>query len=271
MGAGLVLELGAFARASWSPAARPRVVLQGDRPGAWPISTAAVKRVFGAHSGALTVQLRHELPIGQGFGMSAAGALAAALATAGALGRPTAEAIRAAHLAELEGGGGLGGVAAILGGGLEMRTVPGVPPFGRVRYRRFSRPIVLAVVGRPLASPPLLRSPSFLRRVEHVSSDGLRRLARRPDARTFLGEAERFADRLGLVPPSVARALRRLRRPDVRASQAMFGRSLFAVPLTPAGLAHVLRELESLEASTLELHAATRGAWTRSAAAKQAF
>ena len=154
VGAGLVLELGVWGKARFSPGARSRVRVVADCRTPLPISEEVARRLAPEASGTLTVRLTHELPIGQGFGMSAAGALATALAVGSLSGRPRSKAIDVAHLADLFGGGGLGGVAAILGGGLEVRTRPGgLPPFGHVTHRSFPPALLVGVIGRPISSP----------------------------------------------------------------------------------------------------------------------
>ena len=76
-----------------------------------------------------------ELPPQQGFGLSAAGACASAIAIQRALGTPELEifprAIKTAHLVERKISGGLGDIAAISVGGVERRIKPGFPkPIG---------------------------------------------------------------------------------------------------------------------------------------------
>ncbi|MCI4351676.1 MAG: hypothetical protein L3K15_09235 [Thermoplasmata archaeon] len=243
VGAGIVLDLGVTARARAVPATRPSVKLSSDVGGPLPISTEVARRLLGERPQLLTVELRHDLPVGQGFGMSAAGALATALAVGKILGVPLPRSITVAHLADLFGRGGLGGVAAILAGGWEVRERPGIPPWGRVHHRRFRRPIVLAVEGAPLASPALLRDAAFRDRVESAARAGLRNLRRDESIDRFLAESERFGDRLHLAGPRLQRWLRSMRSGDVRVSQAMFGRSLFAVARTPSSHRQLLRHL----------------------------
>ena len=88
VGAGVVLELGAWAEACFTPGPARRVRLTGDGPGPWPISEDVARRLASRLSGTVTVRLAHELPVGQGFGMSAAGALATALAVGTLAGVP---------------------------------------------------------------------------------------------------------------------------------------------------------------------------------------
>ncbi len=133
--------------------------------------------------------------------MSAAGALATALGVAFVLDFPRARAIQTAHLADLFGGGGLGGVAAILGGGLEVRREPGIPPFGRVLHHALTKRVVVGVAGEPLPSPTLLRSKRFLQRLRAAATPGLDHVLRTPRWNVFLDESERFTDRLRIFPP----------------------------------------------------------------------
>jgi pantoate kinase len=262
VGAGVVLELGAVASVEWTPDVPRSIRISSDVGPRLPITREVAERLLGEERGGLRIRLHHELPVGQGFGMSAAGSTATALAVASVLRISPHRAVGIAHLAELHGGGGLGGVAAILGGGLEVRVRPGIPPFGRILHRAFPFPLFIAVTGVPMPSPPLLRDPTFLARVSSAAAPEIPRLAKETDPRSFLAAAERFGDTLGLSPPRLARAIRKLRDPDVRASQAMFGRSVFAVPLSDRGRRRILRQFERLRWRAVELNAmpARRGA-----------
>lgn len=157
-GAGLCLDAGVRVRAEATPAPAgqvsegaipaPRVPSQpgsievsvSDRFGTpWPEGEAmyimliedlrAVRRIPSSTSWSLDVQL--ELPISQGFGMSAAGFLAAARAVLEANGTPDdAYAARAAHRMERLHRGGLGDVLALQAGGMALRRKPGAPNAG---------------------------------------------------------------------------------------------------------------------------------------------
>jgi pantoate kinase len=263
IGAGIVLERGVEASASWRPGGPRRLRVHSPETSDLPISTEVARRLWVPAGGTLEVELTHGLPIGQGFGMSAAGALATALAVSRALGAPRRHAIEVAHLADLFGGGGLGGVSAILGGGLEIRESPGVPPYGAVRHEPFAPSVFLSVTGRPLPSPPLLGDASFLARVADAAEEGLEYLGRERSVERFLVASERFTDRLRLAAPPLGRTIRSMRSRDVGVAQAMFGRSLFAVALTPKGRVATVRALDRARLPAVELHAATRGAWVR--------
>lgn len=260
VGAGLVLAAGVTARAEWHPSSRSSIRLSSNAVGPFPISEEVARRMISRRPGALRLELVHELPIGQGFGMSAAGALATALAVAPLTGHTTVHATQVAHLADLFGGGGLGGVSAILGGGLEVRERAGVPPFGQVRHYRASGSVFLVQVGRPLPSPELLGNAKFLRRVAQAAALGVARLGRRPSLRNFLVEAEQFTDALRLGPSRVLRMARRLRSTRTRVAQAMFGRSLYAVPLDATARRGLIADVAQAGVSAVEVPIARGGA-----------
>jgi len=242
LGAGLVLDVGVTAVAAWQAASRSTVRLFADVALPLEISRTVATRLAAGRGGRLTVRLEHSLPIGQGFGSSAAGALATGLAVAGALDLPRARAVEVAHLADLFGGGGLGGVAAILGGGLEMRVKAGLPPFGRIVRERIDRSVLVGTVGAPIRSATLLRRPARLRRFRE-GAELFAELAANPGWDRFWTVSERFTDSVRLAPPRLSALLRGLRRRGGYAAQAMFGRSFFATARTTGGMAPLRRWL----------------------------
>jgi pantoate kinase len=271
-GAGVVLGVGARARVTSDPTAPSSVSVKNLAGAPLPISAEAVRHLTGDRSGAVSVVVEHDLPVGQGFGMSAAGTLAASLAVASLVGASRSRAVEVAHLAELFGGGGLGGVPAILGGGMEVRRVAGVPPWGRVVHTTFPYRVMVGVVGRGLASPRLLRAPRVLARVARAAS-GLERLGVRPAPDEVLRASERFTDRVALAPPVLTRTIAALRRRGCWAGQAMFGRSFWAVAPTPSARARGLAFLAARNVRVAELSAASLGArpGRRLPGASQAF
>lgn len=260
VGAGIVLDAGVSAYARFRPGPRRSVTVTSGRVRRLPISLEVATRLMGRRTGSLRVDLHHDIPIAQGFGASAAGALATGLAVGRLFGHSRQRSIEVAHLADLFLGGGLGGVAAILGGGLEVRTRTGVPPWGRIRHQPFERRLVLLTPGAPLPSPRLLLDPRFLRRVQRAAETGLGLLGTRPGPGEFLAAAESFTDDLRLGPPSLLRLIRRVRSEGCWAAQTMFGTSLYAVPKGPGARRRLVGLLEHRRLPAVELGAARRGA-----------
>ncbi|MCI4368610.1 MAG: hypothetical protein L3K09_03500 [Thermoplasmata archaeon] len=255
-----MLDAGVYAIARLGPARRRAIAFTSDVADPLPISEEVARRLLRGRNASIEVELRHELPVGQGFGMSAAGATATALAVARLLGVERGIAVGTAHLADLYGRGGLGGVASILGGGLELRRRPGVPPWGSVEHRPFPLPIVVAVLGPPIPSVGPLSDDALLERVRDAATPALAQLGRSLTPGRFLMEAERFTDELSLGSPRVHRVIRGLRGPGIRVAQAMFGESLFAVAANGQARRRLLRRLERRRLPALLLGAARSGA-----------
>ena len=259
VGAGLVLELGVRATATFHPGGPRRLRVSSELDEPLTISYEVAHRLLGDRRGRLHVTLSHQLPVGQGFGTSAAGAVATALAVAQVLGRPRRRAIEVAHLADLFGGGGLGGVAAILGGGLEVRLRPGIPPFGEITHRTFGGTIWVGVVGGPIPSPQVLGDARVLARIDAAARACL------PEDRdlrpsTFFALSERFTDRTRIASPRLRDVLRGLRRRGAWAFQAMFGQSFVARPRSVASAREIAGWLVRSEARAVEIGSSRQGA-----------
>ncbi|MBP51477.1 MAG: hypothetical protein QGI73_02080 [Candidatus Thalassarchaeaceae archaeon] len=82
----------------------------------------------------ITVKLK--VPVGQGFGMSASGAISATMAMQRAMGMPYEESLRrshlVAHIVDRKQSSGLGDVSALSAGGVELRLSPGSPYNGHL-------------------------------------------------------------------------------------------------------------------------------------------
>ena len=259
LGAGLVLGLGVRAAARWTDGASRSIRVTAPGVARLEISTEVARRLVGGRRGTLEVRLEHALPVRQGFGSSAAGALATGLAVARALGVPRGRAVEVAHLADLFGRGGLGGVAAILGGGLELRVRAGIPPFGRVLREKVSGTVLVGTVGPPIRSAGPLGDPDRMARFR--SAGGLfAALADAPSPEAFWETSEQFTEAVGLTSRRLRTVLRGLRRRGFRAAQAMFGESFFANPPDPEAIPRVRRWLKAGGVDAVEVPIASRGA-----------
>lgn len=225
-GAGWSLDLGATARVDSANTLAVRIDGRAS-------SADVTRRALGilAPGVPLDVDIRLGLPVGQGFGMSAAGTLAACLAAARVLDIEPERALEAAHSAEVEAGTGLGDAVAAWHGGGEVRIRPGVPPHGQVV--RIEPPtdteFLYTVVGNPIPTPSIIRDAAWKAKTRSLGDAAVDRIvaAGRPRAwPTLLEESARFSRELGLMPE----AMRRLgsQMPEgVVWGQAMLGSTLW--------------------------------------------
>ena len=133
-GAGISLDRGVIIEVQGQPGNGKITTIEGDAPGSELHHLVLdelkhLEPLFGEND--WTLRHEGELPASQGFGLSAAGAIACALALQRALGvdeqLARSQAIHVAHRVERRLSGGLGDVAALHAGGIELRLEPGCP------------------------------------------------------------------------------------------------------------------------------------------------
>jgi len=171
------------------------------------------------------------LPIGAGFGLSAA----ALLATLTALNRlynlhlTDRDIALMAHEAEVAFRTGLGDVAACQGGGRVVRKGPGIDA---VIERQFdlTEPLYAVSFG-PIHTPSVLGSPQQMERVSAAFPQALPK-----NADEFFRLSARFTYKSGLLTPEVREVLERCRALSVPASMTMLGNGVFAYGRNARGL-----------------------------------
>ena len=163
------------------------------------------------------------LPIGAGFGLSAA-ALLATLTAINRLfdrGMSAEEIAQYAHAAEVTHRTGLGDVAACQGGGWVIRSGPGI--HGLVE-RRFDMPEPLyAISFGPIPTPEVLDSPV---RMDRVSSAFPKRTPE--NVEDFFRFSRRFSERSGLITREVKIITRLCDAAGVPSGMTMLGNGVFA-------------------------------------------
>lgn len=225
-GFGIRLSLGAHCTVAVREDSDIIISIDGDESEA-PVTRLAVEALSGGKG--FDVSIVNDLPVSQGFGMSAAGALSAAMCIAHEVGRPISDAVHAAHLAEINGGGGLGDVAAIAAGrDVPVRTVPGIPPYGRVENTRGRVDgICLAVLGPKIVTSDVLSNPNKVIRIRSAADDAISRFMSERSLDSLYREANIFSRDSGLESEDVSDALEKLHFHGYRAGMCMLGNSVF--------------------------------------------
>ncbi|MDI9633967.1 MAG: GHMP kinase [Methanolinea sp.] len=185
-----------------------------------------------------SVETRCVLPIGAGFGLSAAALLATAIAADALFDLSLGPRGRAelAHRVELEFHTGLGDVAACTGGGRDCRRGPGVAaPIDRAHD--VIEPLCALVFG-PLPSPSVLRSRETMERVAAAYPGRCPR-----DVLDFFRLSRRFAEESGLVTPEVRHALSACDSAGIPATMTMLGNGIFAYGKTAIDVLSPLGEV----------------------------
>jgi len=228
-GAGLCLSLGANSKVTLQPSMRQHITVEIDgRKNDASVTKAAVRYMIGHQKLRIDVSTETELPVGQGFGMSAAGALSSALALADLLGESRQMAFEAAHVAEITQGGGLGDVAALHRAGITIRKRAGLPPTGEVLRIGGAPEVVVAVVGRKMLTRNVLSDPKKRAAINKQGARRVTELLERPSLELLMSLSSSFAAESGLASRRVQMAIGAASRLG-RASMAMLGNSVFAV------------------------------------------
>lgn len=163
------------------------------------------------------------LPIGAGFGLSAAALLSTAAAANALFGLSltATECGALAHEAEIVSKTGLGDIAACMGGGRDCRKGAGIMADIRRDYD-IPGPLCAVVFG-PLPTPEVLGSPDAMARVIRAFP------GRCPaDVPEFFRLSRQFAEESGLVTPKVRLALATCDDAGVPATMTMLGNGIFA-------------------------------------------
>jgi pantoate kinase len=226
-GAGFCIGLGAESRVLLKDGTgKVEVKINGARAKAH-VTERAVRYLLGEGRSDVSVFTTLQLPVSQGFGMSAAGALSTAFALAELLGLGEEEAYTAAHVAEVECGTGLGDVAALQCTGVTYRRKEGLPPFGEVQRIPGDFDMVLARVGPMIDTSDVILDPQKAMVINQAGQDCLERFERKRDLYNLLDLSVDFTAASGLLTERVRKALVAIDGLGL-GSMCMVGNSVFA-------------------------------------------
>jgi len=185
-------------------------------------------KTLGVH-----VDVKVSVPIGAGFGTSAAGTLASCLALADAAEIPITmnELGRLTHIAEVMNHTGLGTASALLTGGFVLVAEPGAPGVGLVDRLFFpeGHSIICAYLG-PISTRDVLAQSNLASKVNPLAQRAMEAIRKRPDLSTFLNEARKFSEGVGFQTNEVARLIgTMISSGAIGAAQNMIGEAVHGV------------------------------------------
>lgn len=188
------------------------------------------------------MDLSVKVPIGAGFGTSAAGTLASCLALVDAADIPMTlnDLGRITHISEVLNKTGLGTASALVIGGFVLVTEPGAPGIGSVDRLLFpeNHVVICAYLG-PMSTREALARSDLASRVNPAARKAMETIRRRPELRTFLEEARHFGETVDFQFPNVSRLIETMVSAGaVGAAQNMVGEAVHGViPKDKAGRA----------------------------------
>jgi pantoate kinase len=181
----------------------------------------------------VTVKHDVEVPIGAGFGSSAAGALSTALASSNALGINLTynQLGRIAHVAEVKSRTGLGTVGPLLFGGCGLTINPGAPGIARLDRIPVS-PDHRLVIGtfRPYPTKEMLSSTEKKEIINKWGRKSLKKILADPSLENFMATCKEFALRTGFATNRVKKLIEMSENAGgIGAAQNMLGEAVHAL------------------------------------------
>lgn len=196
-----------------------------------PVTELTLKYLLGQTPVHVTVNIKLDLPIGQGFGMSAAAALSTGIAVAKTTNLTNNDAIKAAHFAEVQLKTGLGDVIASAFGGIEIRKSPGLPPWGIIEHIPGDYELVLCVVGDKLDTKTVLNDKTRAAKISDYGKLCVKKILENPSIENFFYLSNLFTKKTGLANEKVLKTINSANKCG-NASMCMLGNSVFAIGTT---------------------------------------
>jgi len=172
------------------------------------------------------------LPPGQGFGMSASGAVATALCLAEIQGKSRTKAFEAAHIADIVCGGGLGDVAGLMcDADVPVRARAGFPPFGEVNSAGISFDnLTVVVLGEKLSTAEVLGNSESVKKICVAGEKAMNEFAAKGAADKkglMFNLSNKFSSEAGVRGQAVNEAIKKLEKNGIRSAMCMLGNSIF--------------------------------------------
>lgn len=244
-GAGIVLDKGVITDVSIEDGDGVDVIINGESDSKLSSITYKtidlIKERFTIVNEKITINHEFQIPVGSGFGVSAACALGASLGIVKALKLPLTynRAASIAHLAEIEMKSGLGDVIAEITGGLVLRLKEGAPGYGRTdrilpgRSRGVDEYYIISKTLGEIETSTIIEDPYWQKKINQTGETLLGELLEKPDIHNFFKLSQRFAEKTSLMNSQLKEVVDILEEETLGASMAMLGNTAFALSETP--------------------------------------
>lgn len=231
-GAGICLSKGVFTIVEVEESDKKNIeIFLNEEKKKAPVSRYVVNALLGEKPYYVKVSSTLELPVGQGFGMSGAGALSTSLALSNALnlGLGRDEIVCIAHSAEIACGTGLGDVMPQSMGGVVLRKKEGCYPHGIIEKININEiEIVLCIIGKPLPTKSIITDSKHKKVINEYGNRYIEKIIKKTNFEDIMQFSYEFCQNTKLMSKEVNEALL-IAREYGAASMAMLGNSIFVV------------------------------------------
>jgi len=236
-GGGFGIQKGVTTETSISDAeiSTVRVFINGKEAPEAETTKTVVQMLLSKTSETYNVVVKHrvEIPIGAGFGSSAAGALGTALTLSKALGLNLTynQLGRIAHVAEVKCKTGLGTVGPLMLGGCIITIEPGAPGIAIIDRIPISTDyMIIAGVFGSIPTKEVLSSPEKRQAVNEWGKKTLEEILSEPSLENFLACCRDFAEKTGFMTERVKKLIKLAEKAGaIGAAQNMVGEAVHAL------------------------------------------
>jgi pantoate kinase len=237
-GGGFVIEKGVLTEVEIAPRKKSseiEVIINEEQAPEAETTRSVVRKLLQEANSTFEITVKHtvQVPIGAGFGTSAAGALGTALALSKALGlnHTYNDLGKIAHAAEVKCKTGLGTVGPLMIGGCVLSVVPGGPGTAVIDRIPLTSDyaIVIGVCGG-ISTKSILTSPKKREVVNRSGRKTLKRILSNPTLDNFLNCCKGFAEEAGFMNDRLRNLAELAERAGaIGAAQNMVGEAIHAV------------------------------------------
>ncbi|MGB9936849.1 MAG: pantoate kinase [Methanobacterium sp.] len=197
-----------------------------------------IKRDYNLDFEKININHNVEVPIGAGFGTSAAFALGTVLAVSNIFSLPLTfnRAAQIAHVAELEMSSGLGDVVGEISGGMVLRLKEGAPGIGIIDKLILKESPELYVISKTfgeIKTSDIIEDSAYKERINSIGGDLLLKLIKKPEPQNLMKLSKKFAEKTELLTNEVLETINILEEETLGASMAMLGNTAFAISKVP--------------------------------------
>ena len=231
-GAGINISLGAVSEVTAESSTKQNFEIHiNNKKSNAPVTNLAFRYMLGDNPLCVVVKTTMDLPIGQGFGMSAASALSATYALAKITNVPNNESMKASHFAEVQLKTGLGDVIASCFGGVEIRKSAGLPPWGLIEHIPGKYDLVLCIIGKKIDTKKTLSDSIKASKIVEYGKYCTKKLLENPSIEHLFSLSQTFTKKTELADKRVLDAINAANQFGM-ASMCMLGNSVFAIGKT---------------------------------------
>ena len=178
------------------------------------------------------IDVTHEIgvPVGYGFGCSAAVALSLSIALNDALDCKLTkiQVAQIAHDIEIECRTGLGDVLASYHGGFEVRVKPGAPGIGQVKkINSKEKRDVIIICFNPISTKKFLKEK--ISSINGLGGKMVEKLMESNDTEEFQDMSVKFAKYVNVVTPKMNQVINLLHKNGIKCGIALFGETVFSL------------------------------------------